>query len=535
MAIFFGLGSFLKILLFSALSSHSVAQQAQPPPNPPSRALVWHGDKDGLISHVLQLKLYSYLAKQYNRVLRVASVASLHYGNKPMGVCDVFNLQGSGLGHVSCIKSAKPKGSCLQTLSPAVLASPQISVCYKGPLPMIFGAVNRKQSVLRAMNLTDPLPLQLAPKFGPLIEAAKNALGLRNDNTYTVVHWRRGDQLKTRCSYNRDQSVNCGSAQDLVRAVRKWSQDKVIYVATNEPSDSAEYKVLQNTNGFMLFANIKEAVLAANQGNELSLVDEFALEWAMMVDARTFVGFGLTEIKDVVEHERMLRNKTFCLVDGDAGSLENKVVKTAETGTWCDVQSGNYTFFKTPHVESLWLAANPNTSAHQTAGGIWKDRVAAGGVVSSLTKPAANTADSEDHRATAKGAQATLFQPLPKPPPPPPGLPVKPQPARGKKGPSAKHAEDRAALAAKVDNSLLAHYVSVLSAIKSAGKLEKKAFSNQLRILFVAGLEGTGHHGELCPSFVVSLFRPSSSPPPDTFAAPPPPSSIRHDVRVHEG
>ena len=500
------------LIVFVVLSSHSLAQQAQqaqPGPGPPPRALVWHGDKDGLISHVLQLKLYSYLAKQYHRVLRVAGVASLHYGDKPMGVCDVFNLQGSGLGHVSCIKSAKPKGSCLQVLSPAVLASPQISVCYKGPLPMIFGAVNRKQSVLRAVNLTDPLPLQLAPKFGPLIEAAKNALGLRNDNTYTAVHWRRGDQLKTRCSYNRDQSVNCGSAQDLVRAVRKWSTDKVIYVATNEPSDSVEYKFLQNTNGFVLFANIKEAVLAANKG-ELSLVDEFALEWAMMVDASTFVGFGLTEIKDVVEHERMLRNKTFCLVDGDAGSLENRVVKTSETGTWCDVQSGNYTFFKTPHVESLWLAANPNTSAHQTAGGLWKDRTT-GGAVSSLTKPAANTADSEDHRATAKGAQANLFQPLPKPPPPPPGLPIKPQPARSKKG-SVKHAEDRAALTAKVDNSLLAHYVSVLSAIKSAGKLEKKVFSNQLRILFVAGLEGTGHHGELCPC--LSFIHPSllSSP-----------------------
>ena len=375
---------------------------------------------------------------------------------------------------------------------------------------MIFGATNRKQSVLRAMNLTS-VPLMLQPKYGPWLAAAKKALSTFGNvnsiggTTYTVVHWRRGDQLKTRCSYKRDQSVNCGSAEELIRAVRKWTKDKIVYIATNEPPDSVEYKALQSS-GYALFDSIKEAVVVANQGLGLSMVDTFALEWALMVDASTFIGFGLTEIKDVVEHERMLRNKTFCLVNGE----ENAVVQTAETGTWCDIWTGNYSFFRTGYVDRIWVAPNLNSSRspHITAGGIVKN-----GTVSSMTKQAAVMADSEDQRAAAKNAQNGFFQPLPKPPPV--ATVIKPQPGvrtggKNQKVAGAKHAEDREALAAKVDPSLQAYYVSLLKDLKSKGKLQKKRFSSQLRVLAVAGLEGTGHHGKSA-YFIKVLFGASLS------------------------
>ena len=108
-------------------------------------------------------------------------------------------------------------------------------------------------------------------------------------------------------------------------------------------------------------------------------------------------------------------------------------------------------------------------------------------------------ADSEDQRASAKNAQNGFFQPLPKPPPV--AAIIKPQPGvrtggKNQKVAGAKHAEDREALAAKVDPSLLAYYVSLLKDLKSKGKLQKKRFSSQLRVLAVAGLEGTGHHGK---------------------------------------
>ena len=53
---------------------------------------------------------------------------------------------------------------------------------------------------------------------------------------YLAVHWRRGDQLATKCKAEWDTSVNCGSAQDLRRLVDKKLQGRAwhVYVATNE-------------------------------------------------------------------------------------------------------------------------------------------------------------------------------------------------------------------------------------------------------------------------------------------------------------
>jgi hypothetical protein len=47
----------------------------------------------------------------------------------------------------------------------------------------------------------------------------------------------------------------------------------------------------------------------------------------------------------------------------------------------------------------------------------------------------------------------------------------------------------------RADNSTLQYYQSLLKAMrKGGGRLPKKAFSDQLRMLLVVGLEGTGHH-----------------------------------------
>eukprot|EP00438_Fugacium_kawagutii_P025162 Skav208316 [mRNA] locus=scaffold897:561660:562910:+ [translate_table: standard] len=56
---------------------------------------------------------------------------------------------------------------------------------------------------------------------------------------YFAVHWRRGDQLITKCkAANRDRSVNCqnveGLKQEMSRRMRPEERDWPVYVATNE-------------------------------------------------------------------------------------------------------------------------------------------------------------------------------------------------------------------------------------------------------------------------------------------------------------
>lgn len=476
---------FLLILLVCCSFEHKISANVAP-----ERSLLWYGDKDGLMSHFLQLKIYSYLSKTYGRTLYVSPIFSAHYGNKPVQICDVFDVQeslDSRLGSVKCSKSITAKSGCLEKLTPALLSSPVLQICYKGPLPNIFGAANRKESVLRAMNLTQ-VPLRVNQKYTPLIGAIKAAIGATKK--YTVVHWRRGDQLQTRCNRNRDMSVNCGTAASLVAAIGKLTTDAVIYVATNEPASSEEYKVLQDA-GYKLFTAVKDAVVKLNNNQEPSALDTFVLELSLMIDASTFLGFGLTEIKDVVEHERMLRGKTFCLARG----AENAVAKTSETGTWCDIHKGIYKF-KSPYVENVWHGQTPSDSIY-TAGGIIKNGTDA--IHSTMTKKANAMLSGDEWAANAKQAQNDLFPGLPKAPTA--SVARKPA-ARPRK--SQQKLDDEEALRAKgeaamsgarVDSRALDYYLSVLKEIGKNAKLPKKQFSDKLRMLVVAGLEGTGHHG----------------------------------------
>ena len=466
------------------------------------RSLTWEGDKDGLMSHFLQLKIYYLLAAGSGRTLFVSPIFSMHYGNRPTHLCDVFDL--SAQPEIRCLEGVV-EGPCSLKLSPALLASVSQHVCYKGPLPTIFGAVNRKESVLRAVNLTN-VPLVLNARYAPLVSAAKKALGVGGGKkNYTVAHWRRGDQLRTRCKAARDMSVNCGRAVDLVRAVRRLSSDEVVYVATNEPPSSAEYQALQKA-GFVLFSSLRAFIVAANGGQDLTLVDAFALELALMLDASTFLGWGLTEIKDVVEYERSRLKRSFCLTSGQ----DNAVANTFETGTWCGVHSGKYGF-KNAYSAAAWAPHNAST-VQASAGGII-DKAAAGGVATAFTNKAEGGDEQggeEAHIAAAQEAQKTFFQPLSAPKNNViTGTGQKAADGRDKRitqprgGTVQQHKHHQSGKSApstppvqgpKVDPADLQHYLSVLASIKDGGRLPKKVYSDRLRVLFVAGLEGTGHH-----------------------------------------
>jgi hypothetical protein len=44
-------------------------------------------------------------------------------------------------------------------------------------------------------------------------------------------------------------------------------------------------------------------------------MEAFILEVTLMIEASTFLGWGISEVNDVVEYERMKKNRTFCTTD----------------------------------------------------------------------------------------------------------------------------------------------------------------------------------------------------------------------------
>ena len=84
------------------------------------------------------------------------------------------------------------------------------------------------------------------------------------------------------------------------------SNDTLVYVATNEIPGSEEYIRIKDA-GMKVFS---DAGL-----NNLGVIDVFVLEAALMYDSSTFLGWGVSEVIDVVEHERQVNNKTHCLVN----------------------------------------------------------------------------------------------------------------------------------------------------------------------------------------------------------------------------
>lgn len=182
-----------------------------------------------------------------------------------------------------------------------------------------LGGQTRRDAFLRVISLIPQLDFH--SKYRELFWAYKrNLLGL-SSNSYTVVHWRRGDQLTSRCAQGKDHSVNCMSVQDLVVEIQRYTSDKVIYLATNEANLShADLECLEHA-GVQVF----DPLVANYPAGSLAAV---VVDVQLMLDATTFLCWGVSVINDLVEHARMVHNKTWCTV------VETNVTYP----TWCWLQ-----------------------------------------------------------------------------------------------------------------------------------------------------------------------------------------------------
>lgn len=262
--------------------------------------LTWKSNSAGLFSQYVQTKILYAVTKVYsNRTLLLAPFKSPHYGNAPFHLCSVFVFPDD----IQCSYNLSPQvedgSGCYQDnfgkhqLAGAFLGRSEASLCYSGKLPL-FAAKHNRDAILRAINL-DNIPLKLSPNYAGGIQEAYNKLGLRfgeQSELFTVVHWRRGDQLRTRCKAKLDHSVNCFGAKELIDEISKYNtnQSGLVYIATNEEADSPELLLLREA-GYKTSSDIATATTAQASSKEVDM-SLFVVEVHLMMTASTFLSWG---------------------------------------------------------------------------------------------------------------------------------------------------------------------------------------------------------------------------------------------------
>jgi len=120
---------------------------------------------------------------------------------------------------------------------------------------------------------------------------------LNHNSKFAVVHWRRGDQLTSRCKlthndqeYVYDFSVNCESVYDFLKIMKKLqlSLDFPIFIASNEKIKKT-INIIEKS-GFKLINN--ELSKLYNQ-LKLTTADYFIIELYMMFIADSLYGSGI--------------------------------------------------------------------------------------------------------------------------------------------------------------------------------------------------------------------------------------------------
>lgn len=275
--------------------------------------LFWSPNNAGLFSQYLQMKLLIHHAAALRRKLILLATTSPHYQDSKIVMCDIFMLP----QNVSC-GNLPDKMRCTKNFDVIVGAGVSDDVCYSGSVAFNSG-VRVRSLIIKSVDILLPVPFQFTAMYEKTSTTLYNALLKATcsstmqcrmlGNVFTVVHWRRGDQLLGRCQKGVDTSVNCHNASALVLRVREFSSDPTVYVATNEPHGSREMAELRRL-GFVTFQDV------ARDAHSLQGASDFAIlaaETSLMLSATTFLAWGVSEINDVVEHERREAGLSHCL------------------------------------------------------------------------------------------------------------------------------------------------------------------------------------------------------------------------------
>ena len=157
-------------------------------------------------------------------------------------------------------------------------------------------------------------PIHFRPFFVELISIIKEIIWVGTDPQtikYVGVHWRRGDQLNTRCLES-DKSINCDSVHDFIDYVEKLRASKKavhlpIYVATNEANRTIMRDI--HMAGYYTAANFTIPLRQAG-GVIVASDDLYLLEMALLCDAYILEMMGHSSSNNFVKQCRLSNNKT---------------------------------------------------------------------------------------------------------------------------------------------------------------------------------------------------------------------------------
>ncbi len=353
--------------------------------NDQNRYFYWVSNNNGMYSQYLQAKLILYVAEKLNRTLVLVPFESSHYKGVPVDLCTFCSIP----SNIIC-KPVPKNVKCVDEFPANIMKSKAKSLCYTGQITLDSGK-NSRQFVTEAIEEVTDLPFKINPILLTHYNEFKTALGIMDKNTkFTVVHWRRGDQLKARCGQHGqvNLSINCFDADYMIKFIKKYTNDSIVFIATNEPTDSFQIKFL-NLYGYHTFHSIasklypnntatvtsptttatttkraltksKEvnnkhsaaAVSHENHNNDhnftqfknnaanlqppatsahiFDLTEILAIESMLMIEATTFLAWGVSEVNDVIEYERYLLKKPFC--------IDQTRVTDMNEMTWCAYQ-----------------------------------------------------------------------------------------------------------------------------------------------------------------------------------------------------
>ena len=302
---------------------------------PPERTLLWVSRPSGLFSQFLQLREMLGRARQYKRHLLVANFTSTHFRNASMSLCDVFNLT-SVQKTVTCYtgvvrnSSEVPCRNSLFSYSKEFRSQNVTNACFSG---LLFGSRGKISEQKRLGLMAAPPRLSFASRY---MQTFTNHISPRLPVNATVVHWRRGDQLATRCRKGwvglKDTSVNCANASALVRDVRAnegGNLGEAVLVATNE-QDEAVLAELRAARGFTVLGDVLRGWAGARG---IDGFDAFVYEALAMLHAPVLITLGISTINDIIESARrdLLPRRPYCT---RASSERDK-----ESMSWCHLRA----------------------------------------------------------------------------------------------------------------------------------------------------------------------------------------------------
>jgi hypothetical protein len=317
--------------------------------------IYYFSTQEGLVSHLFQLQNLWYASLPYHSNIKFILVPwrADHFPDvSSVSLCDYFALP-----EVFSCDENRPYDEVAKSLPPTTVC--ELMNATFGTKPEIYHLNPNQVKVVQKFHfdrkpsciggylgfypggVSDKLPgkeiimpWKFRNKYIQQVNRLKQQNGIlsENSNEYAVFHWRRGDQLTAtvRCAQPKhtksgaspvDTSVNCGSVETFIEAVRKqvhrlvevpfgYSSPIPIYIATNENNRTILDSLAKES--FILGDHLFGENNGINNNNKqkkalsFNAAEKYVMELILMCDSRFLFTFGTTSSNSLAHQCRHL-------------------------------------------------------------------------------------------------------------------------------------------------------------------------------------------------------------------------------------